>query len=149
MRGISRYAKLAVFALACSALPDAGQAISENKLRNLCLEVLGLRVAETPRDKDGAGFGLDNGTDPKTCQEQSPEDWDNLLNGTIDLIKGRENSGAGHLMIASQCHGTARETEGAFPVCAKVRGGVVAATPQTIRHYSADELVQWVIENLP
>ena len=132
------------------AFSAPASALTQLQWTNVCANFLGLRSAATQVDTNGAGYGMDNGnTVPLNCLQPAPQGWDNLLQSTIALIKGFENSGTRYLLIVSGCPGLANDYPGAFPKCNNVNGGVVIATPNTLANYTDAQLIVWVNANIP
>lgn len=140
---------LAVLSSLAIAAPPAS-ALTQQQWTNVCVNFLGLRSGANAGDTNGAGYGMDNGNAaPLNCLQPPPANWDQLLNGTITLIKNFPDSGGRYLLIVNRCPGQARDYPGAFPKCNRVGGNVVQATPQTMANYTVPQLINWVNANIP
>ena len=149
MRIIRNACVLVVLSAGALTLSTPASAVDQAKWTKVCTNFLGLRSAATQVDTNGAGYGMNDGnTVPMNCLRAPPDNWDTTLAATIDLIKGFPNSGTRYLLIVGDCPGLARDYPGAFPKCNRVRGAVLAATPNTLANYTAAELVEWVINNI-
>lgn len=150
MKILARFALALIILMGGIGLSRPAAAINQEQWTNICVNFLGLRSAATPVDTNGAGYGMDNGnTVPMACLQAQPANWNTLLATTITLIKGFPNSDGRYLLIVGGCPGLTADYPGAFPKCNTVTGAVVAATPNTLGNYTAQQLIDWVNATVP
>ncbi len=141
---------VAALLTAFMAFSEPALALSNVQWTNVCTNFLGLRSAATQVGTAGAAYGMDNGnTVPLNGLRPPPAGWNELLSNMINLFKGFENSGTKYPLIVSGCPGLARDYSGAFPICNRISGDVIAATPNTLANYTAAQLVEWLNANIP
>jgi hypothetical protein len=107
------------------------------------LQLIGLRSGTNPNDIDGASYAMDMG--PHQFNKEIPNNWNQLLKSTIELIKGFEGSDDRFLLIVLGVTGTSWDYPGCFPKCSTHPRQVLAST-SLIR--PIEELVEWVLENI-
>lgn len=110
---------------------------------------LGLRSEDNQETikGNGASYAMDKGLEIKNSHPfypDIPSDWEELLHGTIKLIKGFQNSSDRYLLIVDNSVGNSEESEylGTFPKCSAKAGRILASTS-----LDQDEatLVGWVL----
>ncbi len=120
-------------------------AITAKQWEIVCSNNWGLRSATSPQDDDGAGYGMDNGE--FNCYK-TPAGWDRILRQTIALIKDIRDSDDRVLLVIGECTGTTADYGGAFPKCHNRKRPVISASRE-MRHYSVEQLVDWVMQQIP
>lgn len=126
--------------------------INQLQWKNICVEGLGLRSCNETEinllDLGIASYSMD--MNRQYCfMELPPNNWINLLNGTLIMIKSFENSSQRYLTIINGSRGNSFEYDNCFPKCSS-RTCVNKVLAQTIiSDKSVDELAQWVIDNIP
>ncbi|MDJ0643920.1 MAG: hypothetical protein QNJ15_13995 [Erythrobacter sp.] len=119
--------------------------ISDAQWLSINLNLLGLRSGETADDLDGASYAMNCNAD--RMARKRPEEWDDLLEGTVRTMHGFENRAGRFLQIVRPSHGKGQEYQGCFPKCSAKPNAVLAAVQ--FGDQSVADLVAWVEENIP
>ena len=113
----------------------------------IILNSLGLRSGATNMDiGSAASYSMDMGVAISLPLPGIPPNWMDLLKGTIKFMKGFPNSDTRFLLIVSRSTGNSYEYKDCFPKCS-VKPSVVHAS--TSLAASEEELVEWVLNNIP
>ncbi len=136
---------------ALGALSIPAFAIRKAKWTSACDKGLGIRSGATAHDTDGAGYGMDDGRAGIACFQGAPQNWDARLTDSIDFMRSFENGEDRYLILLKPCRGSGGRywDQRTFPKCPNAGPTIIAATPQTIRNYSTQELFNWVIDHIP
>ncbi len=107
---------------------------------------LGLRSEdnETVIKGTGASYAMDMGM-PYHLYDLAPENWDKLLRGTIQYMKGFKDSAGRYLMIVQLSMGENTEYSGCFPKSSRKAEKVLHAISL---ERPLEELVKWVESNI-
>ncbi|KAB6147083.1 hypothetical protein GA398_13015 [Bacteroides xylanisolvens] len=121
--------------------------ITKNQWCTINLNQLGLRSEDnaTVIKGSGATYAMDMGMPPYKPGDSVPKNWDELLRGTIQYMKGFKDSAGRYLMIVQTSTGENTEYRGCFPKCSHRAETVLHATSLA---RPLEELVRWVESNI-
>lgn len=131
-----------ILVAASLAYSPSASAIDQAQLNKVCLKSLGLRSNPGEVFFRGAGYGMDNGTDPFECLDQSSDKWEAVLKKTIKFIKSFPDSDQNYLFLVTRCPGIAERYAGSFPKCNRVSGDPVSSI--ALQGHSEDSLNEWI-----
>ena len=110
---------------------------------NINLNMLGLRSEDNATEiKSAASYAMDCG---KQWSDPVPENWSELLSGTIQMMQGFVGYKTRFLLIVSKSTGGSYDYPGCFPKCSAKPTEIKAST--SLDNY-ADKLVEWVVKQL-
>lgn len=123
--------------------------ITKSQWQTVCLNLLGLRSEDNKTEiKSAASYAMDCA---KKWSDSIPENWDDLLAGTIQSMKAFSNYKNRYLLIVSTSTGStygssnASEYDGCFPKCSSKPTQIKACTSLD---QTEEALVQWVLDNI-
>lgn len=122
--------------------------ISNKQWSNICLDMIGLRSGADGNDLDGASYAMDCGVKVGPKLPPVPDNWDDLLMGTVNTVLAHENSAERYLMLVTKSSATGESYAGTFPKCSSKPTAVLEAVAMAPPMNEA-ELVAWVVEHIP
>ncbi len=121
--------------------------ISAKQWQYILMNMVGLRSGATADDiNSAASYAMDAGKTAGIPFPPIPENWDDLLDGTITHMKEFEGADSRYLLIITKSSGDSFEYQDCFPKCSVKPTNVLAST-----RLNADvgELTEWVVANIP
>lgn len=119
-------------------------AISKQQWAKVCMNLLGLRSEDNPdKVRSAASYAMDNGI-KYNLGDAAPDDWMDLLEGTIAMMKAFPNSSTRYLMFVKHSTGFAKEYSNCFAKCSSMPV-VVSSMPLS---KPVDVLMEWVLEEI-
>ena|ERR1700749_853559 len=118
--------------------------INQKQWTNIHLEMLGLRSEDNPSViKSAASYAMDC---KKKWNDPIPDNWTELLNGTIKHMQEFSGYKERYLLIVSKSLGADFEYADCFPKCSSKATQVWASKSLD---NTVNSLADWVVSNIP